>query len=106
MIVSTFSLLDKDGRERFFKESFLLVNIKPDVVLRMTFLIMSNADIDFQAKNLQWRSYITRNVFPTARWVELIGKKKFTAAALDLEHETFIVYIATLSIDSDDKVHL
>ena len=47
MVVSTFSVLDKDGRERFFKESFLLADISPDVVLGITFLTMSNADIDF-----------------------------------------------------------
>ena len=49
MVVSTFSLLDKDSRERFFEESFLLADVKPDTVLGMPFLTMSNADIDFQA---------------------------------------------------------
>ena len=53
LIVSTFSLLDKDGRERFFEESFLLADVKPKVVLGMLFLTMSNADVDFQARNLQ-----------------------------------------------------
>ena len=47
MVVSTFSVLDKDGRERFFEESFLLADVNLDVVLRMPFLTMSNADIDF-----------------------------------------------------------
>ena len=52
MIVSTFSLLDKDNRERFFEESFLLADIKLDKVLGIPFLTMSNADIDFQAKRI------------------------------------------------------
>ncbi len=52
MIVSTFSVLNKDNRERFFKESFLLTDVKPDIVLRMLFLTMSNVDIDFQAWDL------------------------------------------------------
>ncbi len=47
MVVSTFSVSDKDGRERFFEESFLLADVKSDIVLGMPFLIMSNADIDF-----------------------------------------------------------
>ena len=47
MLVSTFSLSDKDDRERFFEESFLLADVKPDIVLGMLFLTMSNADIDF-----------------------------------------------------------
>ena len=52
MIVSTFSILNKDSNERFFKKSFLLVNAKPDVVFGMLFLIMNNIDIDFQAWDL------------------------------------------------------
>ena len=53
MVVSNFSMSDKDGRERFFKESFLLADIKPDIVLEMLFLTMSNVDVDFQARDLQ-----------------------------------------------------
>ncbi len=52
MVVSTCSLLDKDDRERFFEESFLLADIKPDIVIGMSFLTMSNTDVDFQARNL------------------------------------------------------
>ncbi len=47
MIVSTFSVSDKDERERFFKESFLLADVRPNIVLGMPFLTMSNANIDF-----------------------------------------------------------
>ncbi len=52
MVVSTFSVLDKDGRERFFEKSFLLADVSPDIVLRMPFLTISNADVDFQARDL------------------------------------------------------
>ncbi len=105
MVVSTFSVSDKDGKERFFEESFLLANVKPDIVLGMPFLTMSNADVDFQARDLQWRSYTTGEVFPTTRRVELIGKKEFAAASLDPKHEAFVVYVAILSVDSGDEVH-
>ncbi len=53
MVVSTFSVSDKDGRERFFEESFLLADVRRDIVLGMPFLIMSTADVDFQARDLQ-----------------------------------------------------
>ncbi len=53
MVVSTFSILDKDGKERFFEKSFLLADVKPDVMLGIFFLTMSNANIDFQAQDLQ-----------------------------------------------------
>ncbi len=53
MIVSIFSMSDKDRRERFFEESFLLADVRPNIVLKMPFLIISNTDINFQARNLQ-----------------------------------------------------
>lgn len=49
IVVSTFSVLDKDGKVRFSKKSFLLTNVKLDVVFEMHFLTMSNIDIDFKA---------------------------------------------------------
>ena len=52
IVVSTFSLSDKDGQERFFEESFLLANVKPNTVFNILFLTLSNADVDFQARNL------------------------------------------------------
>ena len=67
MIVFTSLILDKDGRERFFEESFLLANVSPDIVLGMSFLTMSNVDVNFQARDVQWRSYTTREILPTTR---------------------------------------
>ncbi len=105
MVVSTFSISDKNRRERFFEESFLLANVRPDIVLRMPFLIISNADVNFQARDLKWRSYTTGKVLSIIKRVELIEKKEFTVAALDPENEAFIVHVAALSIDLGDELH-
>ena len=98
-------MLDKDSKKRFFEESFLLADIKLDIVLGMLFLTMSNTDVDFQAQDLQWRFHITTNILLTTKQVELIGKKKFIVAALDLEYEAFIVYVVAFNIDLGDKMH-
>ena len=71
----------------------------------MPFLTMSNIDIDFQAWDLQWRPYITKDILPTTRQVEQIGRKEFTIAALNLEYEAFIVHVVALTVDLGDKVH-
>ncbi len=47
MVVFTFFVLDKDGKERIFRKSFLLANVKMDIVFGMPFLIISNTNIDF-----------------------------------------------------------
>ncbi len=52
IVVSTFSVSDKDRREKLFEESFLLADVSPDIVLGMPFLTMSNADVNFQAWDL------------------------------------------------------
>ncbi len=71
----------------------------------MPFLTISNANVNFQAQDLQWRSYTTGDVLPTTKRVKLIRNKEFTTAALDPEHEAFIVHVATLSVDSSNEVH-
>ena len=52
MVIFTFFMSDKDEKERFFEKNFLSTDVKPDMVLKMPFLTMSNTDIDFQAWNL------------------------------------------------------
>ncbi len=107
MVVSIFFILDKDDKEIFFEESFLLADIKLDAVFGMLFLTMSNTNVDFQAQNLQWRSYTTGDVLLTIGRVELIKKKEFVVAALDPEYKAFLIYIVALNISSniDDKMH-
>ena len=52
MVVSIFFTLDKDSRKKFFEKSFLLANIKLNIVFEMLFLTISNINIDFQAQDL------------------------------------------------------
>ncbi len=105
MVVSIFSVSDEDSREKFFEESFLVADVKLDIMLRMPFLTMSNADVNFQARDLQWRSYTTGDVLSTTRQVEFIEKKEFATAALDPEHEAFVFQVAALNVDSGDEIH-
>ena len=97
MVVAAFSVKDKANQVRFFEETFLVANVSPEVVLGMSFLTLSGADVDFSGWELRWRTYITEEVLPTTRPVELVGKKEFVAAALDPEHETYVVHVASLS---------
>ena len=97
MVVTAFSVTDKANRVRFFEETFLVANVSPEVVLGMPFLTLSGADVDFSGRELRWKTYTVEEALPTTRRVELVGKKEFAAAALDLESETFVVHVASLS---------
>ena len=59
----------------------------------MPFLTLSGADVDFLDRKLWWRTYTTQAALLTTRRVKLVGKKEFAAAALNPEHETYVVHI-------------
>ena len=109
IIVAAFSVINQADKVRFFKETFLIVIISPDVVHRMFLFTLNRADVDFPKRELWWRSYIIEKVLPTTKQVKLIGKKKFAATILDPRYETFVVYIASLESPSNNQernIHL
>ena len=67
-----------------------------DVVLGMPFLSLSNADVQFDTRNLTWRTYSTTEALPKTMRVELSNKHKFARVALDKNSETFVVFVAAL----------
>ena len=97
MVVAAFSVTDKANRVRFFEETFLVANVSPEIVLGISFLTLSSADIDFLVQKLRWRTYTAKKAFPTIRRVKLVGKKEFAAAAVDLKYEIFVVHITSLN---------
>ena len=100
LVVTIFSMRDKANRVRFFKETFLVANVSPKVVFGMPFLTLSCADVDILGQELSWRTYNTEKVLSTIRRIELMGKKEFVAAAIDLKYETYVVYIELASSDA------
>ena len=97
MVVAAFSVIDKANSVEFFKETFLVANISLKVVLKILFLTLSGAIIDFSSWKLRQRTYITKEALLITRYVELVDKKKFAVVALDPKHETYIVHIGSVS---------
>ena len=64
----------------------------------MLFLTLSDANVQFVEKKLEWRSYTTAETLVTTKKLEFIDKKEFAAAVLDKNAETFVVDVAILSI--------
>ena len=100
MVVIAFSMTDKANQVRFLQATFLVANVSPKIVFGMPFLTLSGANIDFLGWELRWKTYTPKETLPTIRRVELVGQKKFSAAALDPEHETYVVYIKSVSSDA------
>lgn len=102
MVVAAFSVSDQIEKIKFFEEIFLLVNISLNVVFRMLFFTLNNADIDFLRRELWWRSYIIKKVFFTTKQVKLRKKKEFATLALDPGDKTFIVHVASFDSFSNN----
>ena len=85
MVVAVFSVTDEAKRVRFFEETFLVANISPIIVVGMSFHTLRGVDVNFLGRELRWRTYITKEALPTIRRIKLVGKKEFTARALNLE---------------------
>ena len=69
-----------------------------EVVLSMSFLTFSNADVQFAGKKLTWKIYTTKEALPTTRQVEIIDQKKFAKPALDENVEAFVVHVSSLGL--------
>ena len=67
----------------------------------MFFLKISNADMFFGKKKLTWKSYITSKTLPTTKQVQITNQKKFVIAALHINSETFVIYMA---IEEQEKM--
>ena len=51
VINAVFSMTDKTNRVRFFKKTFLVANVSPEVVFDIPFLTLSGADVDSYTLN-------------------------------------------------------
>ena len=69
MVIADFQVEDKANKSRFFQEIFLVANTKFEVILRMLFLKISNADVSFGEKIFMWKIYITNEALPTTEQV-------------------------------------
>lgn len=103
MVIAIFSMTAQAIKIKFFKETFLIANVSLDMIPTMSFLILSNTDIDFLKRELQWRSYTIEKTFFTTKWVELVRKKEFAATVLDQRHKIFVVHIAFFASSSNNQ---
>lgn len=75
-----------------------MVNTNINIILKMPFLLLNNANIKFVDQKLIWRSYIAIEALLTTKQVEIINKKKFVKMALNENVKVFILYIAFFSL--------
>ena len=107
MASTRFLIQDSLGKIPFFEQTFLLANTSIKVVVEMPFLSFSNANVKFaELKRLTWRTYIIAKALSITSRVKLINKREFVKAALDVNFETFVVYITALEMPTAMPIYL
>lgn len=86
-------------RATFFQKTFLETNISIKVVLRMSFFTFSNINIGFLDRKLISKTYSATKALSIIKKVQIINRKKFAKATLDLNKKAFVVYIATITLE-------
>ena len=94
IVIADLQIKDKANRPRFFQKIFLVADTKFELILRMSFLKISNADMSFGERTLTWKTYTTKKALPITKQVQIINKKDFVIAVLDANSETFEVHVA------------
>ena len=110
MVIAGFQVQDQFRKARFFQITFSVADISVEVVLRMLFLAFCKIEVDFAERELTWKAYIIAEALSTTKRVQIINSKEFAKAALDLDQEAFMVYVATLfksiEVHLDQKVQI
>ena len=52
IVVAAFLVTDQAHKVKFFKETFLVANVSPDMIFGILFFILSDVDVDFPKKEL------------------------------------------------------
>lgn len=105
-VIDFFQVDDKDEKFRFSEKTFLLADIIIKIALKISFLILSNIEVNFNNREFKQRLYIAVKVFCTGREVKLNREKTFLALTLDSEDETFVVHVLSLMISNKNEVYL
>lgn len=96
MVLARYLIQDNLDKIWNFETTILLADISIDIVLNMSFLAYSNADIQFNTENFTWKTYRVAKALLTARRIELIDRHKFDTTALNENSGTFVVYVIAL----------
>ena len=86
----------------------MLANTNIEMILRMLYLSLSNAEVEFAKRSgkFTWRSYDIAEALSTTHRVEIIHKKQFAKSALNEHCEIFVMHITTLKIPAAILIHL
>ena len=94
IVITDFQVEDKVGRPRYFRETFLVIDTKFEVILGMLFLKITNTNILFGKKILMWKTYTINETLLTIKQVQIVNSKDCIIAVLVTDSKMFVVHVA------------
>ena len=84
----------------------MLTNISIGIVLKISFLFLSNVDVKFaELEKLIWGTYTTAETLPTTSRIERIDKREIAKVALDANLDTFVVHMLVLEATESSIIY-
>lgn len=77
LVLARFCLQNSLQSNWFFKKALILSEINIEMVLAMSFIVLSKANVPFNANKLTKKNYTIIKAMSISRYVELIDKRKF-----------------------------
>ena len=96
IVIADYLVKNKLERVQFFQKTFFGANIGLEVILKISFLTFSKANIWFAEQKFVEKTYTAAKTLPIIGQVEIIRNEKFIVAVLDANNKIFIVHIVTL----------
>lgn len=91
-----FLLYDSQRRFQFFEKTLLFVDTIMEVVLRIVFLSLSNANLELDATKLTQKFYITVAALVIATTVKCLNQYQFVESEVDGNSNCFVIYVTVL----------
>lgn len=98
MIIAGFSRQNASSTIQFFEETFLFVDTSIYDFLKMLFLVLNNADIQFNTECFTRKTYNSTRTLAIFKWIKLINKQKFVKVVLDKHLQIFDIHVIILKI--------
>ena len=94
MVIVDFQIKNKASRPRFFQEIFLVADTKFEVILKMFFFKISNADVLFSKETFTWKTYTINEALPITKQVQIVNLEEFIITTLDVDNKIFVIHVA------------
>ena len=96
MVIADFQIANKVGKLRFFQKTFLIANTKFEMIIKIFFLKIRNANILFNKETLIWIFYTTNKALHHTKQVQIVNLKEFIIAAFDASNKMFMAHITII----------